>query len=96
MAKRKGPGETAGETPPPGEARNPGLPDPKSVVSERVVISPKGRRFRILRTTDKDPYDPPDDQDADQAGKHQAKQDQDDKHPDDKHQDKKDQDKKSR
>ena len=86
MAKRKGPRKTHGETPPPGAAPNPGLPDPKSVVSERVVISPKGRRFRILRTTDKDPYDPPDDQDADYTGKHQDKQDR----------DKKDQDKKSR
>ena len=46
----------------------PGLPDPKSVVSERVLISPKGRRFRILRTTEKDPYDPPDDQGKDERG----------------------------
>jgi hypothetical protein len=79
MAKRKDPRETSGETPPTGAARNPGLPDPKSVVYERVFISPKGRRYRILRTTDKDPYDPPDDQDAHQ----------DNKHRDDKHQDKK-------
>jgi hypothetical protein len=82
MAKRKGPGETSGETPPPGAAPNPGLPDPKSVVSERVFISPKGRRFRILRTTDKDPYDPPDDQDADQTRKDQNKKDQDRKDQD--------------
>jgi hypothetical protein len=41
----------------------------ESVVSERVFISPKGRRFRILRTTEKDPYDPPDDQGKDEQGK---------------------------
>jgi hypothetical protein len=79
MAKRKDPDETSGDAPPPGAAPNPGLPDPKSVVSERVFISPKGRRYRILRTTDKDPYDPPDDQDADQEKKDQEKKDQDKK-----------------
>jgi hypothetical protein len=63
MAKRKGPPEISEQTPRPGEAPNPGLPDPKSVVSERIFISPKGRRYRILRTTEKDSYDPPDDQD---------------------------------
>lgn len=73
MAKRKDPRRTVGETPPPGAASNPGLPDPKSVASERVMISPKGRRYRILKTTDKDPYDPPDDQDADQNTKDQGK-----------------------
>ena len=43
-----------------GARRNPGLPDPKTVVSERTLVSPKGTRFRIIRTTEKDPYDPPD------------------------------------
>jgi hypothetical protein len=62
MAKRKGSHEISGEKPPPGEAPNPGLPDPESIVSERILVSPKGRRYRILRTTEKDPYDPPDDQ----------------------------------
>jgi hypothetical protein len=68
MAKRKGSRESSGEKPP-GKARNPGLPDPESVVSERIFISPKGRRYRILRTTDKDPYDPPDDQGKDDQRK---------------------------
>ena len=82
MAKRKDPRKTPGETTlgeatPPGATPNPGLPDPKSVVSERIIISPKGRRYRILRTTDKDPYDPPDDQDQD--NKHQGKKDRDKK-----------------
>ncbi len=62
MAKRKGLHGISGEKPKSGEAPNPGLPDPKSVVSERIFVSPKGRRYRILRTTEKDPYDPPDDQ----------------------------------
>ena len=60
MAKRKGSREISRTTPKARKAANPALPDPESVVSERVFISPKGRRYRILRTTDKDPYDPPD------------------------------------
>ena len=69
MAKRKGDRENSGETPPTGKPPNPGLPDPKSVVSERTFISPKGRRYRILRTTEKDPYDPPDEPHKDDQGK---------------------------
>jgi hypothetical protein len=40
--------------------RNPALPDKETVVSERTLTSPKGKRYRIIRTTQKDPYDPPD------------------------------------
>lgn len=40
--------------------RRPGLPDPATVVGERVLVSPKGRRYRILETTERDPGDPPD------------------------------------
>jgi hypothetical protein len=69
MAKRKGGRDISGETPQPGKAPNPGLPDPASVVSERVFVSPKGRRYRILRTTEKDPYDPPDQPNKDDQGK---------------------------
>jgi hypothetical protein len=57
MAKRKGPRKISGEPRPRGRAPNPGLPDPKTVVSERTFVSPKGRRYRIITTTDKDPYD---------------------------------------
>jgi hypothetical protein len=35
----------------------PGLPDPRSVVSETTFVSPKGKRYRILKTTERDPYD---------------------------------------
>lgn len=35
----------------------PGLPDEATVVSEKIFTSPKGRRYRILRTTQTDPYD---------------------------------------
>lgn len=44
-------------------APNPGLPDKRHVVSERDVISPKGRKYRVIRTTERDPYDPPEDED---------------------------------
>ena len=40
-------------------ARAPGLPDPRSVIEEKTFTSPKGNRYRILRTTETDPYDPP-------------------------------------
>jgi hypothetical protein len=60
MAKRKGPRKPRGSARAAGRPRNPGLPDPKTVVSERTLVSPKGTRFRVLRTTEKDPYDPDD------------------------------------
>ena len=37
-----------------------GLPDSASVVSETTLRSPAGRIYRVLRTTERDPYDPPD------------------------------------
>jgi hypothetical protein len=69
MAKRKSRRGTPRETPQSGKTPNPGLPDPESVVSERVFVSPKGRRYRVLRTTEKDPYDPPGGEDKDDQGK---------------------------
>jgi hypothetical protein len=47
--------------PSPPSTPNPGLPDKETIVSERTFTSPKGKRYRIIRTTEKDPYDPPDD-----------------------------------
>jgi hypothetical protein len=46
------------------------LPSPDSVVSEALFISPKGRVYRILRTNQTDPYDPPAGQAKEMAGDH--------------------------
>lgn len=49
--------------PPPPEgaepARRPGLPEKASVVGSKTFTSPKGKKYRIIKTTEKDPYDPP-------------------------------------
>jgi hypothetical protein len=37
-----------------------GLPDPDSVMSEDELVSPKGHRYRVLHTTERDDYDEPD------------------------------------
>lgn len=37
--------------------RRPGLPDPATVVAEETIISPKGRRYRILKTRQMDAYE---------------------------------------
>ena len=58
MAKSKGPRKPRTKGAGTARPRNPGLPDPKTIVSERTFISPKGRRYRIITTTEKDPYDP--------------------------------------
>jgi hypothetical protein len=55
MAKKKGKKDSKPRLP-----RNPGLPDKDTVISERTFTSPKGMRYRIIRTTEKDPYDSPD------------------------------------
>jgi hypothetical protein len=47
--------------PKPSSEPNPGLPDEATVISEREFTSPKGKRYRIIKTTQRDPYDPPDD-----------------------------------
>jgi hypothetical protein len=62
MAKDDKPGGKRQERPKPAKTPNPGLPDKDTVISERTFTSPKGRRYRIIRTTEKDPYDPPDDE----------------------------------
>jgi hypothetical protein len=40
-----------------GRERRAGLPDEASVVAEETLISPKGRRYRILKTRETDAYD---------------------------------------
>jgi hypothetical protein len=63
MAKRGGGGKKTDEKPTPPKAPPHRLPAREAVVCERTFISPKGKRYRVLRTTEKDAYDPPDDED---------------------------------
>jgi hypothetical protein len=37
----------------------PGMPNKASVLSEKVFTSPTGKRYRIIRTDEMDPYDAP-------------------------------------
>lgn len=45
------------------QRRNPGLPDKETVIGERTFVSPKGKHYRIIKTTERDVYDPPEDKD---------------------------------
>jgi hypothetical protein len=38
----------------------PGLPAESSVLSEKTFISPGNKRYRIITTSERDAYDPPD------------------------------------
>ena len=38
--------------------RRRGLPSETAVVAETTITSPKGGTYRVLKTTEKDPYDP--------------------------------------
>jgi hypothetical protein len=35
------------------------LPEKSSVIEEKALVSPKGRKYRIVTTTEMDPYDRP-------------------------------------
>ena len=48
--------KSAGTTPP-SRRRRKGLPPPESVIAEDVLVSPKGTRYRVLSTTEKDAYE---------------------------------------
>ena len=37
----------------------PGMPKEASILSEKAFRSPKGKRYRIIRTDETDPYDAP-------------------------------------
>jgi hypothetical protein len=52
----KPPRKPDARTSPPGKAR-PGLPDPEEIVAERSFVSPKGKRYRVLRTNERDAYE---------------------------------------
>jgi hypothetical protein len=41
------------------ETRRAGLPAPDSIISETTLTSPKGNVYRILKTDERDAYDPP-------------------------------------
>lgn len=41
------------------QRRRPGLPDPANVVSVRDLRSPKGARYRVIKTRERDAYDKP-------------------------------------
>jgi hypothetical protein len=41
------------------EKERPGLPRKESRVSEKPFVSPKGKRYRIIKTDEKDAYDEP-------------------------------------
>jgi len=38
----------------------PGLPAASSILSEKTFTSPRNRSYRIIKTTERDPYDEPD------------------------------------
>jgi hypothetical protein len=42
-------------------------PAPESIVSESVLVSPTGKRYRVLRTNERDAYDQPE---ANPTGEH--------------------------
>jgi hypothetical protein len=46
------------------------LPSPDTIVSEAILISPKGRVYRVLRTNQTDAYDPPANQAKESASDH--------------------------
>jgi hypothetical protein len=52
-------GAKPGPTKPRAEARKrrPGLPKESSIVAETEFTSPKGTKYRVLRTNEKDAYD---------------------------------------
>jgi hypothetical protein len=37
----------------------PGLPDEASILGSKIFKSPRGKKYRIIKTRERDPYDPP-------------------------------------
>jgi hypothetical protein len=35
------------------------IPSPDTIIASSTIVSPKGRVYRVLRTNQVDPYDPP-------------------------------------
>jgi hypothetical protein len=40
-------------------AQSQALPDPRLVIAQKTFLSPKGTRYRILKTSERDAYDSP-------------------------------------
>jgi hypothetical protein len=58
--KRKLPSTTKTEAElPPTDPLQEGLPAPESVIGKKAFVSPKGRKYVILKTTEVDPSDKP-------------------------------------
>lgn len=57
--KKKADAVTPDDSTKPARKPPPGMPAPDSVVSEKVFKSPKGKVYRILKTTERDAYDEP-------------------------------------
>jgi hypothetical protein len=53
----------------PATPHQPGLPAPESIVSETDFTSPKGTKYRIIKTRETDPYDKPEKPKRRQKGK---------------------------
>jgi hypothetical protein len=51
------PASTDAETAYRRRVQEPPLPSPDTIVSESVMISPKKQTYRVIRTTQQDPYD---------------------------------------
>lgn len=51
--------ESSGATGSSQDKGRPGMPKRASIVSEKAFRSPKGKRYRIIRTDETDPYDAP-------------------------------------
>jgi len=63
--------QSGAEPPQPEEAepaRRRGLPDDASVVSSKSFTSPRGKKYRIIKTTERDPYDTPEVDEKKQRG----------------------------
>ena len=39
--------------------KRPGLPDPRSILEVTTFTSPAGKTYRVLHTSERDPYDKP-------------------------------------
>ena len=55
--RRPGEGDETDAAEAAADRARPGLPDPATVVAEETMTSPKGRRYRVLRTRQTDAYE---------------------------------------